>query len=87
MTQSFAGQVAIVTGGSDGIGLATALLLAQRGAQVVICGRRQEMLDKASAVLRAEGLAVETGIFAADMQVDLVNDGPVTILFDTAAKD
>ena len=31
-----------------------------------------------------------TGDFAslnADMQVDLVNDGPVTILFDTAAKD
>ena len=36
---------------------------------------------------QAEGLGVETGIFAADMQVDLVNDGPVTILFDTAAKD
>jgi D-tyrosyl-tRNA(Tyr) deacylase len=27
---------------------------------------------------------VETGIFAADMKVALVNDGPVTILFDTA---
>lgn len=34
--------------------------------------------------LRAQGLAVETGIFGADMKVALVNDGPVTILFDTA---
>ena len=47
----------------------------------------QRLYEHFCAVLRAEGLAVETGIFAADMQVDLVNDGPVTILFDTAAKD
>ncbi len=34
--------------------------------------------------LRAEGVSrVETGIFGADMQVSLVNDGPVTILLDT----
>lgn len=34
--------------------------------------------------LRTEyGLTVETGEFGADMQVSLVNDGPVTILFDT----
>lgn len=34
--------------------------------------------------LRAEGISrVETGVFGADMQVSLVNDGPVTILFDT----
>lgn len=30
------------------------------------------------------GLQVETGRFGADMQVDFVNDGPVTILLDTA---
>ena len=48
-------------------------------------GRR--LYEHFCAVLRAEGLTVETGIFAADMQVDLVNDGPVTILFDTAAQD
>ena len=35
------------------------------------------------AVLRAEGIRVETGVFGADMKVALVNDGPVTILFDT----
>jgi D-tyrosyl-tRNA(Tyr) deacylase len=33
--------------------------------------------------LRASGLTVETGVFQADMQVELVNDGPVTILLDS----
>ena len=47
MSQDLTGRVAIVTGGSDGIGLATAALLAHRGAAVVICGRRQELLDAA----------------------------------------
>ena len=34
-------------------------------------------------VWRAKGLHVETGVFGADMQVSLVNDGPVTILMDS----
>ena len=32
--------------------------------------------------LRAEGVPVETGVFGAHMQVELVNDGPVTILLE-----
>ena len=32
--------------------------------------------------LRAEGVTVDTGIFAADMQVALVNDGPVTFMLE-----
>lgn len=39
--------------------------------------------EKAVACLRADGMHVETGIFQADMQVELVNDGPVTILLDS----
>jgi len=42
----------------------------------------EEFNDK----LAATGLTVATGVFGADMQVDLVNDGPVTIWFDTDAK-
>ena len=30
---------------------------------------------------------IQTGVFGADMQVDLLNDGPVTILIDTKQKD
>lgn len=33
--------------------------------------------------LRSRGLAVATGVFRADMQVSLVNDGPVTIMLDS----
>ena len=36
-----------------------------------------------TALLRNSGIHVETGIFQADMQVELVNDGPVTIIVDT----
>src|SRR5512137_182979 len=32
--------------------------------------------------LRAEGVPVETGVFGAHMQVELINDGPVTILLE-----
>ena len=32
---------------------------------------------------RNEGFTVQTGIFGADMQVESINDGPVTLLFDT----
>ncbi|MDD9741710.1 MAG: D-aminoacyl-tRNA deacylase [Marinovum algicola] len=38
-----------------------------------------------AAALRGEGIATETGRFGANMQVSLVNDGPVTIWLDTEA--
>jgi D-tyrosyl-tRNA(Tyr) deacylase len=37
--------------------------------------------------LRIQGLKVKEGVFGADMQVSLVNDGPVTILMDSKNKD
>lgn len=43
------------------------------------------LYDYFNARLRSEyGLKVETGRFGADMKVDFINDGPVTILLDTA---
>ena len=41
------GKVAVITGGTEGIGFATAKLFAKNGAYVFITGRRQKELDEA----------------------------------------
>ena len=46
--------------------------------------RAEELYLRVAAQLRAAGVPVETGQFGADMQVDLVNDGPVTFLVFTS---
>ena len=43
----------------------------------------QPMYHAFNEELRTYGIHVETGIFGADMKVDLLNDGPVTILLDS----
>lgn len=42
----------------------------------------EPLVDAVVAALRAEGAKVETGRFGADMQVHLVNDGPVTLMLE-----
>jgi D-tyrosyl-tRNA(Tyr) deacylase len=44
----------------------------------------EPLVDAVVAALRARGLEVATGRFGADMAVELVNDGPVTILVESA---
>ena len=47
-------------------------------------GPAEALYERAVAATRAAGVArVATGVFRADMQVELVNDGPVTILIDS----
>ena len=42
-----------------------------------------EMFEQFNGLLRDTGIPVETGKFGADMKVELLNDGPVTILLDS----
>lgn len=49
------GKVAVITGGSDGIGRATAIVMAREGAKVAICARGQQKLDETAAQIRKEG--------------------------------
>ncbi len=55
MQLSLQGKVAAVTGGSEGIGRATALRLAELGAKVAICARRAEVLEKTAGEIRKLG--------------------------------
>lgn len=59
MSADFAGRVAIVTGGSDGIGRATSELLAAQGAHVVVLARSMDKLEATRDAITARGGSVE----------------------------
>jgi NAD(P)-dependent dehydrogenase (short-subunit alcohol dehydrogenase family) len=59
MSKKLDGKVALVTGGSTGIGLATAVRFAQEGATVFITGRRKEELDNAVKEIGPKAVAVQ----------------------------
>lgn len=90
---SFAGRVALVTGGGSGIGLALAQALALHGASVAVLGRRHEVLDKACRAIEARGgntVAVTGDVrdrAAVDAAVDRTERdlGPVDVLVNAAA--
>jgi NAD(P)-dependent dehydrogenase (short-subunit alcohol dehydrogenase family) len=71
------GRVAVITGGSTGIGLATAKLFVKEGAYVFITGRRQQELDEA---VKAIGSNV-TGV-----QGDVAKLADLDRLYDTVGR-
>jgi 3-oxoacyl-[acyl-carrier protein] reductase len=74
---SLTGRVAVVTGGSRGIGRAIAVALAQRGADVAICYReREDAAQETAALVRAQNVR------ALAAQCDVSNGASVTAFFD-----
>jgi len=78
MTNRFEDAVVVITGGSDGIGLATAKLFATEGAHVYITGRRQELLADA---------VKEIGYGAIGVQGDVTLASDVARLYEQIQRD
>jgi NAD(P)-dependent dehydrogenase (short-subunit alcohol dehydrogenase family) len=62
MSRKLEGKIAVITGGSSGIGLATAQRFVREGAYVFIMGRRRAELDKAKALIGGNVTAVQGDI-------------------------
>lgn len=81
MAKRFEGKVVIVTGGSSGIGLSTAVRLSEEGAKVVIVGRTEDKLQKAATDIQSKtGGEVKT--VQADVSVKASNDQMVQEAFE-----
>ena len=82
------GKVAVITGGSQGIGLATAKLFASEGAHVFITGRRQKELDESVASIGGNVTGVQgdvTNLADLDRLYENVTaKGPIDVLFANA---
>jgi NAD(P)-dependent dehydrogenase (short-subunit alcohol dehydrogenase family) len=79
MSNPLLGKRALVTGASKGIGLAIARAFAENGANVVICGRQQTSLDKATEELRKTAKGKVNGCVA-----DVSRSADVARLFEFA---
>jgi NAD(P)-dependent dehydrogenase (short-subunit alcohol dehydrogenase family) len=74
-------QIALVTGGSRGIGLAIARKLGQMGARVAICARNSEPLRRAAGSLHREGIPV------LPVTADVADAGSVAKLVETIQRE
>src|SRR6201996_4042230 len=89
MARKLEGKVAVVTGGSAGIGLATAKRFAEEGAYVFITGRRQAELDDAVAEIGKNVTGVKTDISKLDdldrFYEAVAKKGKIDVIFAGAA--
>ncbi len=74
-------RVAIVTGGSRGLGRFSALALAREGVRVAICGRTKETLDKTTEELRA------VGVSAIGVVADVGEPEAAQLVYDRAVSE
>lgn len=72
MDLGIAGKVALVTGGSKGLGFGSALALSHEGCKVVLSARGQEALDAAAAQLPGQSLAIAADVTEPDAPARLV---------------
>jgi len=79
MDMGLQGKVAIITGGSDGIGKAAALSMAKEGANVVIVARRQEVLDRA-----VQDIKMATEGSVVPLSLDVTAEGAAPQMIQTA---
>jgi len=66
MSQKLNNKVAVITGGSSGIGLAIAKRFAREGAKVAITGRNQKTIDEAIAEIGPNGLGIQGNVSKLD---------------------
>jgi NAD(P)-dependent dehydrogenase (short-subunit alcohol dehydrogenase family) len=93
--QTLTGKVALVTGASSGIGRASAVELAHRGAKVIVSARRRAEIDSLAAQIRKEGFeatAVVADINVENDVIDLVAKtiatyGRIDIAFNNAGTE